>query len=71
VILNCHQRVDEAIRYMPKLASMSPDCIMAHTNLSVFCVAKDMIREAEEEKVKAVLLEVQKLSDDARAVEMA
>ena len=71
VILNRHQRVDEAIRYMRRLAVLNPECIMAHTNLSVFYVAKGMIKEAEEEKAKAALLEVQKLSDDAQAVEMA
>jgi folate-binding protein YgfZ len=71
VILNRHQRVDEAIRYMRRLALLNPECIMAHTNLSVFYVAKGMIKEAEEEKAKAALLEVQKISDDAQAIEMA
>jgi folate-binding protein YgfZ len=71
VILNRHQRVDEAIRYMRRLAVLNPECIMAHTNLSVFYVAKGMIKEAEEEKAKAGLLEVQKISDDAQAIEMA
>ncbi len=71
VILNRHQRVDEAIGYMRRLALLNPECIMAHTNLSVFYVAKGMIKEAEEEKAKAGLLEVQKISDDAQAIEMA
>lgn len=58
VILNRHHRVDEAIHYMQILARLNPDCVMAHTNLSVFYVAKGMIQEAEEEKAKAALLQL-------------
>lgn len=58
VILNRHHRVDEAIRYMRMLERLNPDSIMAHTNLSVFYVAKGMIQEAEEEKAKAAVLQL-------------
>jgi folate-binding protein YgfZ len=65
VILHRHHRVDEAIGIMKKLAAMNPNCVMAHTNLSVFYVSKGMIQEAEEEKAIAGQLEF-KLQLDAR-----
>ncbi|MBX7257152.1 MAG: tetratricopeptide repeat protein, partial [Candidatus Hydrogenedentes bacterium] len=71
VILNRHHRVDEAIHYMQILASLNPDCIMAHTNLSVFYVAKGMIAEAEEEKAKAAVLQMRQTRDARRAEELA
>lgn len=71
VILNRHHRVDEAIRYMQTLAALNPDCIMAHTNLSVFYVAKGMIAEAEEEKAKAAVLQMRQTRDARRAEELA
>ncbi|MBI4556007.1 MAG: tetratricopeptide repeat protein [Candidatus Hydrogenedentes bacterium] len=71
VILNRHGRVDEAIHYMKTLARLNPDCIMAHTNLSVFYVAKGMIAEAEDEKAKAAVLQIKATSDAHRAEEMA
>lgn len=71
VILNRHQRVDEAIHYMLRLAALNPNCLMAHTNLSVFYVAKGMIAEAEEEKAKAAVLGIQRAADERRAKEMA
>lgn len=58
VILNRHHRVDEAIHFMQILARLNPDCVMAHSNLSVFYVAKGMIQEAEAEKAKAALLQL-------------
>jgi folate-binding protein YgfZ len=58
VILHRHHRVDEAIRYMQVLERLNPDSVMAHTNLSVFYVAKGMIAEAEEEKAKAAVLQI-------------
>ena len=71
VILNRHQRVDEAIHYMKVLERLNPDCLMAHTNLSVFYVAKGMIDEAEQEKAKAAVLGIQKASNDRQAQDMA
>ena len=58
VILNRHHRVDEAIHFMQILARLNPDSVMAHTNLSVFYVAKGMIPEAEDEKAKAAVLQM-------------
>ncbi|MDZ4859043.1 MAG: glycine cleavage T C-terminal barrel domain-containing protein, partial [Candidatus Hydrogenedentes bacterium] len=58
VILNRHHRVDEAIHYMTILERLNPDSVMAHTNLSVFYVAKGMIEAAEEEKAKAAVLQM-------------
>lgn len=68
VILHRHHRVDEAIQVMKRLAKLNPNCVMAHTNLSVFYVAKGMITEAEQEKALAQQLEF-KLELDARAAE--
>lgn len=65
VVLHRHHRVDDAIRIMKRLAAMNPNCVMAHTNLSVFYVSKGMIQEAEEEKALAGQLEF-KLQLDAR-----
>ncbi|MCH7909982.1 MAG: tetratricopeptide repeat protein [Candidatus Hydrogenedentes bacterium] len=67
VILHRQGRTSDAIRIMQRLADLNPDCLMAHTNLSVFYVAKGMIQEAEEEKAKAAVIEIQKLSDDHAA----
>lgn len=71
VILNRHHRVDEAIYYMNHLKALNPNCIMAHTNLSVFYVAKGMIQEAEEAKAESAVLQMQNLSDTRKAKEMA
>jgi len=71
VILNRHGRVDEAIYYMKILERLNPDCLMAHTNLSVFYVAKGMIEEAEEEKAKASVLQMKQASDTRKAEEIA
>ncbi len=57
VILHRHHRVDEAIGYMQVLARLNPNSVMAHTNLSVFYVAKGMNQEAEDEKAIAKELE--------------
>lgn len=71
VILHRHHRVDEAIHYMKKLEALNPDCLMAHTNLSVFYVAKGMIDEAEEEKAKAAVLQIKHTRDARNAEEIA
>lgn len=71
VILHRHHRVDEAIHYMKKLETINPDCLMAHTNLSVFYVAKGMIEEAETEKAKAAVLQIKHNRDARNAEEIA
>jgi folate-binding protein YgfZ len=71
VILHRHGCVDEAIHYMKILESLNPDCVMAHTNLSVFYVAKGMIEEAETEKAKAAVLQIRRSSEARMAEEMA
>ena len=71
VILHRHHRIEEAIHYMKILAKLNPDCVMAHTNLSVFYVAKGLIEDAEIEKAQAAVLQIRKISDEARAKEMA
>ncbi|NUM52756.1 MAG: tetratricopeptide repeat protein [Candidatus Hydrogenedentes bacterium] len=71
VILNRHHRVDEAIRYMRILARLNPDSVMAHTNLSVFYVAKGMIPEAEDEKAKAAVLQMRHARNAREAEEIA
>lgn len=71
VILHRHHRIDEAIHYMKKLEALNSDCIMAHTNLSVFYVAKGMIEEAEQEKAKAAVLQIKHTRDAQNAEEIA
>ena len=46
-------RLDEAIETMKRLTQISPNHIMAHTNLSRFYVQKGMILEAEQEQAEA------------------
>ncbi len=46
-------RFDEAIEVMKRLTKVSPNHIMAHTNLSRFYVQKGMILEAEQEQAEA------------------
>ena len=50
VILSKRGHLDEAIQLMKKLAELNPESVMAHTNLSVFYLAKGLKEEAEEEK---------------------
>lgn len=71
VILNRHHRVDEAIYYMNRLKDLNPNCIMAHTNLSVFYLAKGMIEEAEVAKAQSAVLQIQSATDERKAQEMA
>lgn len=71
VILHRHHRVDEAIHYMKLLAQLNPNCVMAHTNLSVFYVSKGMIAEAEAEKALANQLEFKRELDARGAAKAA
>ncbi|MCC6797164.1 MAG: tetratricopeptide repeat protein [Candidatus Hydrogenedentes bacterium] len=71
VILNRHHRVDEAIHFMQILARLNPDSVMAHTNLSVFYIAKGMIPEAEDEKAKAAVLQMKHARKAREAEEIA
>lgn len=70
VILHRHHRVDDAIHFMKKLAALNPNCVMAHTNLSVFYMSQGKIQEAEDEKALANQLEF-KQQLDARQAEKA
>lgn len=70
VILHRHHRVDDAIHFMRKLAALNPNCVMAHTNLSVFYMSQGKIQEAEDEKALANQLEF-KQQLDARQAEKA
>jgi len=71
VILHRQNRTDDAIRIMRQLVVLNPDCLMAHTNLSVFYVAKGLIPEAEEEKAKAAVLQIQRAGAERAAHEAA
>ena len=59
VILSRQQKYDEAIALMKRLKELSPNEVMAYSNLSVFYMKKSMIKEAEEEKAKATLITFQ------------
>ena len=52
---------------MKLLAKLNPNCVMAHTNLSVFYVSKGMIAEAESEKAIANQLEFKRQLDAREA----
>ena len=56
VILGRHKRYDEAIALMETLKALDPDCVMAHSNLSVFYMELGDKERAEEEKAKATVL---------------
>ena len=71
VILHRHHRVDEAIHYMRHLAKLNPDCLMAHTNLSVFYVAKGMIEEAEQEKALSAVIGMNQATSEREAKKLA
>jgi folate-binding protein YgfZ len=71
VILNRHHRVDEAIYYMNRLKELNPNCLMAHSNLSVFYLAKGMIEEAEIAKAQSAVLQMQNATDERKAKEIA
>lgn len=71
VILHRHHRVDEAILFMKKLAALNPNCVMAHTNLSVFYMSQGMIQEAEDEKALANQLEFKQQLDARQAEKSA
>ena len=71
VILNRHGRVDEAIAVMETLAEMNPNCIMAHTNLSVFYMQQGRIEDAEEEKAKAAVLQIAEVRQQRKAADIA
>lgn len=47
--------VDEAISLMEKILTIDPDHLMAHTNLSIYWLAKGDKDKAEEEKAKATI----------------
>lgn len=71
VILHRHHRIDEAIFYMKHLVELNSNCLMAHTNLSVFYLAKGLIEEAEQEKALSAVLGMKHASDEREAKELA
>jgi folate-binding protein YgfZ len=71
VILHRHHRIDEAIYYMKHLVELNKNCLMAHTNLSVFYLAKGMIEEAEQEKALSAVLGMKQATDEREAKELA
>ncbi len=58
VILNRRGQADEAIKLMQQLATLNPDSVMAHTNLSVFYMEKGLKEKAEEEKAISMSIEM-------------
>ncbi len=71
VILHRQGRTDDAIGVMLQLAEINPECFMAHTNLSVFYVAKGLIPEAEEEKAKAAVVQMHRAGAERAARDAA
>ncbi|MBI3595338.1 MAG: tetratricopeptide repeat protein [Nitrospirae bacterium] len=55
-----NNRLDDAIRVTQKFCELSPDAVMAHTNLSRLYQKKGLIKEAEDELAKARLLSSKK-----------
>jgi tetratricopeptide (TPR) repeat protein len=58
VILSKLDRYDEAIALMHELVALEPDRIMAHTNLSVYYMKLGDKENAEDEKAKAMVLQM-------------
>lgn len=58
VILSKLDRYDEAIALMHDLVALEPDRIMAHTNLSVYYMKLGDKEKAEDEKAKAMVLQM-------------
>ncbi len=69
VLLSRSGRLDEAIEVMQHLASINPDSIMAHTNLSVFYMEKGWKEKAEEEKAISTTLSMLAFNKAAREKE--
>ena len=46
-------QICDLAHFMKKLAALNPNCVMAHTNLSVFYMSQGKIQEAEDEKALA------------------
>ena len=60
------QRLDEALNAAKKFCELAPDDVMAHTNLSRMFQKKGMIKEAEDELMKAKLLSGKKKASKVR-----
>lgn len=71
VILHRHGQLDEAITWMKRLVKLNDNCMMAHTNLSVFYAAKGDLEAAEVEKAKAAVLGIQSVASERQAKEHA
>jgi tetratricopeptide (TPR) repeat protein len=56
---------------MNRLKELNPNCLMAHSNLSVFYLAKGMIEEAEIAKAQSAVLQMQNATDERKAKEIA
>ncbi len=67
VILSKRNQLDEAIKLMEHLATINPDSVMAHTNLSVFYVQKGDKDKAEEEKAISMSIRMQLAAKEATA----
>ena len=66
VILSRYEQYDEAIELMKQLKELSPQEVMAYSNLSVFYMKKGMITEAEEEKSQATIVTFQKAANERK-----
>lgn len=66
VILSRREQYEEAISLMLKLSEIDPDRVMAHTNLSVYYMKIGDKEMAEEEKAKALVLQMRKAAKDAQ-----
>lgn len=55
VLLGRQEKFQEAESWMRKLLDVDPDSVMAHTNLSLFLMRQDKIKEAEDHKALATV----------------
>lgn len=67
VILSRQKQLDEAIALMHRLASLDPQSIMAHANLSLYYMQLGEIEKAEEEKAVAMGIQMSKIAREVVA----
>lgn len=66
VMLGRVERYDEAIEWMDKLLTVSPQSVMAHTNKSLFLMRQGKIEEAEAEKSLATVKSFASFGQEAK-----
>src|SRR5579875_385432 len=67
VVLSRHERLEEAVKLMQRLAELDPGSVMAHANLSVFYMQQGDKEKAEDEKALAMSIRMSELAREVAA----